>query len=682
MRSFPTWLFSIAIFSALSPFSNSQTTKNRWPEKTGPPHDLRIYPCPGRANPMDLTNSPGVAQDEYGAIYGPEGKRIYYVHGIQGGGQKLFSMHAGGTGKTLVSPPPPGGTRNFAGLEFLDRNTLVVGFHNLSTGKGEFWTYNMAGKKWTLFYTAAGGLVHPFALSPDRSRMAWVEGGGSYKMVLYSMPLPGCPGAGKRTVLLNSSSGISPYRKGFAWAPDGKRIYFTGSFGSNPVKKALFSMNPDVPGTSTLRLEKVDGDWPSISPDGRWMCYREVDTKTGQTFLVFREIHNVLPIQGLPVVVLGGKIAKYYECSGAAWNPRGGTSLVYTNGTSGLDKDIWKVDFAPSLVPEGPFALGSACNLDVHFGTPGGLGLITFGPQAVEIPSLVYPLVGPSFNILSSQFAAFDSRGRYTLSIGVPKDITLIHGSYYFQVFDLDIKGEGYFYRMSPPLHLTLVENPLNYWPSRRTTWGLWKFDGNYKDSSAYGRNGTGTRGLCFVKGMNNGKAVRFPAGQRNREMIRIPMGSSNQPWFGRNSTSWTLEFWVKPRAVPKASKPEGAFIACTKDTIQVTMAPANYSQGTPFNAVIPGYVRFLYRTIFNNQAAYVGSRSVPIGKWHHVAVEFDYKSKTNYLFLNGGFQGEFGPWKVPPPADLIVGNHFSLPYNFEGDIGEVRLSAGLLFRK
>ncbi|MFA4957031.1 MAG: LamG-like jellyroll fold domain-containing protein [Candidatus Methanoperedens sp.] len=183
---------------------------------------------------------------------------------------------------------------------------------------------------------------------------------------------------------------------------------------------------------------------------------------------------------------------------------------------------------------------------------------------------------------------------------------------------------------------------------------GEWHFDGDAKDSSGNGNDGT-IYGATFVDG-KVGKALSFSGG----EYVKILHSNSLDI-----TDKISIEAWIKPFDKQPNDYP-------TVLTKHIGITPgAQYQLG--LGKMESGYkIRFCAEP--NLDVCQMGNKVIEVNKWNHIVVTFD-GNKVGY-YLNGIIDKEFimyGPLHSYL-ADIGIGASSYNTWSFGGLIDEVRI--------
>jgi len=119
--------------------------------------------------------------------------------------------------------------------------------------------------------------VGQVAVSPDGSRLAWIEGGGRGGGEIRVAPLNDLKSSGRVTA---AKAGQSCREGDLAWAPDSKAIAFLSDCGSNDGQLNLYSAGAD--GGAVRRVSELKGYVHELafSPDGSKVAFLYVEGAT------------------------------------------------------------------------------------------------------------------------------------------------------------------------------------------------------------------------------------------------------------------------------------------------------------------------------------------------------------------------------------------------------------------
>ncbi len=166
------------------------------------------------------------------------------------------------------------------------------------------------------------------AFSPDGREIAFVSNRSGTSEIMHAAPglplvggdiwvMPALGGPARRIV----ENAYSP-----SWTPDGSALlYVHGTFRSARIARipAAGGESHDVPIEEPLVLRYF---FPRLSEDGRWLLYQ-----------------NSHQIEVVPAA--GGKPTMLARGEAPAWGP-GSTSVLYTSGTPGKSRTLWRAPFS------------------------------------------------------------------------------------------------------------------------------------------------------------------------------------------------------------------------------------------------------------------------------------------------------------------------------------------------
>jgi WD40-like Beta Propeller Repeat len=255
--------------------------------------------------------------------WSPDGTRIAFDRGHDGGDFEIVVMNADGSGQNNLTSNAVG---DFSPAWSPDGTR--VAFSTDRDGNSEIYVMNADGSGQTNLTNNAAGDFSP-AWSPDGTKVAFERtpaGGGNSE--IYSM---NADGSGQTNLTNTSTTG----EHDADWSPDGTKIAFQ-SFPSGQAE--VYVMNPDGSGQVNLTNHPAHDQEPTWSPDGTKIAFES--TRSGD-FEIF-----VMNADGTAATNLTNNPASDF---GAAWQPvhpctgPGVTSPMADTDGDGLC-DGWETD--------------------------------------------------------------------------------------------------------------------------------------------------------------------------------------------------------------------------------------------------------------------------------------------------------------------------------------------------
>ncbi len=232
---------------------------------------------------------------------------------------QLKPLPAGLDGRVLLSEMNPALNLILAGMHGSQRQVLAPGgSRGALTADGARLAYSanegitildLASGKTSVLKGIQGRDLH---WSPDANQIAYVTSGDAYGVFVVGRD-------GKNPIQLSNLG----YESIAGWSPDGKQLYYAipGSSNTGFLLKAVNPATGETRDLFILENSSRKAPMPAISPDGKWVAYRGVDSSS--LYLIHTdgtEGHLLMedPSPGVAV-------------SGIAWGPGGdllGVSLI------------------------------------------------------------------------------------------------------------------------------------------------------------------------------------------------------------------------------------------------------------------------------------------------------------------------------------------------------------------
>ncbi|MEK6815042.1 MAG: BamA/TamA family outer membrane protein [Nitrospirota bacterium] len=212
--------------------------------------------------------------------------------------------------------------------------------------------------------------IHP-AISPDGNWIAYASANGNeYPSLRLMRP----DGSGDR-LLVERMGGFGASGMSLAWAPDGKRIYYTKLEMRRSFSARMDVYAYDLDARKERRITRdLRARDPHVSPDGRRLLFATSEREKSRLVVLDLEHVRKFPVgQGEAKVLVEGEVDRQF--ANPRWSPDGKTIAV-TVFRKGGRQDVWildesgrtlaevtndrAIDGAPAWSPDGRFVYFSS----------------------------------------------------------------------------------------------------------------------------------------------------------------------------------------------------------------------------------------------------------------------------------------------------------------------------------
>jgi serine/threonine-protein kinase len=202
----------------------------------------------------------------------------------------------------------PAETHAYLGPRLSPDGNRITGY--ITQGAGGLFTYDLSRQAFARL-RFDGGVEWPL-WTPDGKRVVFM-GVTNGRYAIYSIPSDGS-GTAERLTALGPQDEMPA-----SWSPGGRELLFLKSM---PGSLDIYKLSMQSRAVAPVLATKASEQYPTLSPDGRWLAYTSNDSGRGEVYVApYASLdgrHQVSNNGGMsPVWTKGGRELLYYESVGS-----------------------------------------------------------------------------------------------------------------------------------------------------------------------------------------------------------------------------------------------------------------------------------------------------------------------------------------------------------------------------